>query len=299
MYSLPERAPTGPRPIRWPGPWKRDQLKKYFRASAIPLHQPIQHCHRLGLSLEFAHPLPHQPGDADEDPPPPCRDAGNADRGPGPCESRGRRKRLRRRLYACGSRLRLQRVRAHPWPVPVPGGIQGESAAPSVRWEDRWGAIAVDSVTGKTGVAGSKATRRQAEEAALAICAQKGGGDCKVNLSYANQCGVIAWGNNRTSARFAATLEEASRLALNECAQVSGGTCEVFFPIAACRCACNSRQKEKPRGTCVPRGCRTLLTQRQISVRIGLVRRRGLEPLHLLRRQDLNLVRLPISPPSL
>lgn len=118
-------------------------------------------------------------------------------------------------------------------PIPglyqVPGGIQGESAAPSVRWEDRWGAIAVDSVTGKTGVAGSKATRRQAEEAALAICAQKGGGDCKVNLSYANQCGVIAWGNNRTSARFAATLEEASRLALNECAQVSGGTCEVFF----------------------------------------------------------------------
>ena len=31
----------------------------------------------------------------------------------------------------------------------------------------------------------------------------------------------------------------------------------------------------------------------------SLVRRRGLEPLHLLRRQDLNLVRLPISPPSL
>ena len=87
----------------------------------------------------------------------------------------------------------------------------------------------MDSVTGKTGVAGSKATRQKAEEAALAICAQKGGGDCKVNLSYANQCGVIAWGNNRTSARFAATLEEASRLALNECAQVSGGTCEVFF----------------------------------------------------------------------
>ena len=239
---------------------------------------------------------PHQPGDAYEDPPPPCRDAGNADRGPGPCESRGRRKRLRRRLYAGGSRLQLQRVRAHPRPVPSPGGTQGESAAPSVRWEDRWGAIAVDSVTGKTGVAGSKATRQKAEEAALAICAQKGGGDCKVNLSYANQCGVIAWGNNRTSARFAATLEEASRLALNECAQVSGGTCEVFFPIAACRCARNSRQKP---AALACRGAVRLLTQRQISVRIGLVRRRGLEPLHLLRRQDLNLVRLPISPPSL
>ena len=29
-----------------------------------------------------------------------------------------------------------------------------------------------------------------------------------------------------------------------------------------------------------------------------LVRRRGLEPLRFLQRQDLNLVRLPISPPS-
>ena len=35
-----------------------------------------------------------------------------------------------------------------------------------------------------------------------------------------------------------------------------------------------------------------------VTIRIGLVRRRGLEPLHLLRRQDLNLVRLPISPPA-
>src|SRR5690606_2426843 len=31
---------------------------------------------------------------------------------------------------------------------------------------------------------------------------------------------------------------------------------------------------------------------------IIVVRRGGLEPPHLLRRQDLNLVRLPISPPS-
>ena len=113
----------------------------------------------------------------------------------------------------------------------------------------------MDSVTGKTGVAGSKATRQKAEEAALAICAQKGGGDCKVNLSYANQCGVIAWGNNRTSARFAATLEEASRLALNECAQVSGGTCEVFFRLQHAG-AHAIAGKRKARGTCVPRAVR-------------------------------------------
>ena len=118
-------------------------------------------------------------------------------------------------------------------PIPglyqVPGGTQGESAAPSVRWEDRWGAIAVDSVTGKTGVAGSKATRQKAE-AALAICAQKGGGDCKVNLSYANQCGVIA-GATTGHPPGSRPRWKKHRLALNECAQVSGGTCEVFFRL--------------------------------------------------------------------
>lgn len=42
----------------------------------------------------------------------------------------------------------------------------------------------------------------------------------------------------------------------------------------------------------------TGLAQGQNHVRNKLVRRAGLEPAHLLRRQDLNLVRLPISPPS-
>lgn len=41
-----------------------------------------------------------------------------------------------------------------------------------------------------------------------------------------------------------------------------------------------------------------MLALRQHCARMGLVRRAGLEPAHLLRRQDLNLVRLPISPPS-
>ncbi|MBB1627006.1 DUF4189 domain-containing protein [Achromobacter sp. UMC71] len=117
-------------------------------------------------------------------------------------------------------------------PIPglyqVPGGTQEAAPAPP-RWKEQWGAIAVDSATGKTGVAGSKANRQQAEDAAMAICAKKGGGDCRVRLSYGNQCGVITWGNGTFVARSAGTLEAASERALNECRQESGGACEVFF----------------------------------------------------------------------
>ena len=101
------------------------------------------------------------------------------------------------------------------------------------------GAIAFDPVSGKTGVAGSRPSRRQAEDDAVAICRQKGGGACKLEISYANQCGVIVWGNNWAVAKFAATLEQATELALNQCNRDSGGTCEVFSRIAACPCGCN------------------------------------------------------------
>ena len=82
-------------------------------------------------------------------------------------------------------------------------------------------------------------SRRQAEDDAVAICRQKGGGACKLEISYANQCGVIVWGNNWAVAKFAATLEQATELALNQCNRDSGGTCEVFSRIAACPCGCN------------------------------------------------------------
>ncbi|WYX09731.1 DUF4189 domain-containing protein [Achromobacter xylosoxidans] len=53
----------------------------------------------------------------------------------------------------------------------------------------------MDAVTGKVGVAGSRKSRQQAEDDSVAACAKKGGGDCRVQVSYANQCGVIVWGN--------------------------------------------------------------------------------------------------------
>ncbi|BEG75212.1 DUF4189 domain-containing protein [Achromobacter xylosoxidans] len=118
-------------------------------------------------------------------------------------------------------------------PIPglyqVPGGYQAPPPPPPVRWEQRWGAIAMDAVTGKVGVAGSRKSRQQAEDDSVAFCAKKGGGDCRVQVSYANQCGVIVWGNGIAVSRFAPTLEAATDMTLAECKRESGGACEVFF----------------------------------------------------------------------
>lgn len=125
-------------------------------------------------------------------------------------------------------------------PTTTPNGIQcspapglyrgpGASSGPQERWETRWGAIAMDNASGKTGIAGSKSSRRKAEQAALAQCKGKGGGNCQVKLYYSNQCGALAWGSDQMFTARGVTLEEASEYAVNECQSQTGGKCEVFF----------------------------------------------------------------------
>lgn len=125
-------------------------------------------------------------------------------------------------------------------PVATPGGVQcnpapglyrgaGSSSASLARWESRWGAIAMDNASGKTGIAGSKSNRREAERAALAQCKDKGGANCEVKLYYSNQCGALAWGGDRMATARGVTLEEASRFAIGQCEKETGDKCEIFF----------------------------------------------------------------------
>lgn len=125
-------------------------------------------------------------------------------------------------------------------PTSTPSGIQcrpapglyrgpGNSPASQERWETRWGAIAMDNASGKTGIAGSKSTRRKAEQAALAQCKGKGGANCQVKLYYSNQCGALAWGSDRMVTARGVTLEEASKYATDQCEKETGDRCEVFF----------------------------------------------------------------------
>lgn len=100
---------------------------------------------------------------------------------------------------------------------------------PPPRWATRWGAFAYDDASGATGVAAGRASKREAENAAVAHCKSKGGRSCKPLLPYYNQCGAVAWGEGaNVRAAGAPTKEEASERALVACSRQSS-SCEVFF----------------------------------------------------------------------
>ncbi|MFK3649761.1 DUF4189 domain-containing protein [Lysobacter enzymogenes] len=113
--------------------------------------------------------------------------------------------------------------------IPIGGQTRpGSPSTASEQWSARWGAIAADNASGKTGLMGNMTSRRKAESGALAICKRKGGSNCELKLTYYNQCGVMAWGDGKMSTASAPTIEEASDLALTECRRLAKD-CDVYF----------------------------------------------------------------------
>lgn len=104
-------------------------------------------------------------------------------------------------------------------------------AVASQAGEMRWGAIA-------DGGNGFGATRgRMSEEAAtsgaLRQCEESGGaGECRIRLTYRNQCAAYASGDDRyIGVAYAASIGKASKLALRSCSQLARN-CQVHY--AAC-----------------------------------------------------------------
>ncbi|UZW63073.1 DUF4189 domain-containing protein [Lysobacter enzymogenes] len=114
---------------------------------------------------------------------------------------------------------------------PSQGGVGTQPQPEPVIWAKRWGAIAIDSASGKMGAVTDMPSKRKAVSAALDRCRSHGGADCKISLEYNNQCAASAWGegNGGTFVSFRGpTKNDAVSGALNQCGKDSGSTCEVF-----------------------------------------------------------------------
>lgn len=98
----------------------------------------------------------------------------------------------------------------------------------ATRWETRWGAISMDFTNGKYGVATNMPSKSMAQEYAIAQCRGTGGKECEDALTYHNQCGVIAWGENYAATHSAKTKEEASEFALGICKKHTED-CQIFY----------------------------------------------------------------------
>lgn len=102
------------------------------------------------------------------------------------------------------------------------------------QWADRWGAIAGDNVKGILGAVTGKKNKRSAEKAALKECHYKGGKNCRIELSYYNQCAAMIVGNTGFGFNNAASEERAKEIGMQKC-QASDSNCKVFY--SACSMA--------------------------------------------------------------
>lgn len=102
------------------------------------------------------------------------------------------------------------------------------NSMPAERWENRWGAFAIDLKTG-LGASKSMRSKRAAQTAAMSECQRKGGRTCKVEFTYFNQCGVIVAGAKTFSTSAAPTVERAAELSMDTCRKSGDQSCYVYF----------------------------------------------------------------------
>jgi len=115
-------------------------------------------------------------------------------------------------------------------PLPCPNQQQQPQeqtpVQPQAVWADRWGAIAYDDKTGQTGTAESQESKSNADQFALASCANKGSAHCEVLLSFHNQCAAVAagkdWGYSAGPNR-----EVAEHIAIARCSH--GDECKIVY----------------------------------------------------------------------
>lgn len=114
--------------------------------------------------------------------------------------------------------------------VPLPGQ-QPQQNGQGPEWLTRWGAVAVGISPHGTAFGASKEmkSKRAAEKAALKECKSDGqGAACKIEMTYFNQCGAVAWGNDFFQTARAVSIEDASRIAMNICEDKTQN-CRVYY----------------------------------------------------------------------
>lgn len=78
------------------------------------------------------------------------------------------------------------------------------------------------------GIADSKASKKDAEDAAIESCRNQGGLGCSVSLAYKNQCAAVAWGETTVTTAHGPTIEAASNLAMQDCRSKTGD-CQIYY----------------------------------------------------------------------
>lgn len=99
---------------------------------------------------------------------------------------------------------------------------------PTGYWEKTWGALVSSETGGALGTSLGASTKSEAERLALADCKAKGGGGCRVDLTYHNQCAAMVIGDRTYRMYGAATIKEAVSIGMKEC-ESKQSNCRVYY----------------------------------------------------------------------
>lgn len=127
--------------------------------------------------------------------------------------------------------------------APMPQNNSQPQARPLGEWIKTWGAIAMGSIDSITsyGVTTGKLSKAEAEVDALIRCGSHGETNCRIGLSYRNQCAVVAephvngkpFSEGYSAFIGASTVQKASKTALDKCNQANtefaGAKCVIVY----------------------------------------------------------------------
>jgi len=115
---------------------------------------------------------------------------------------------------------------------PIPSYNQQQTqqqAPPPPSWISQWGAVATDAIKGSLGTATNLPSKNSAEQVALADCQSNGGLQCKINVSYDNECAVLVVGATGYNVSANVTLDKAIQHAMKVCGADGDKTCQVYY----------------------------------------------------------------------
>lgn len=103
-----------------------------------------------------------------------------------------------------------------------------EQSRPIPQWKDRWGAIATDESNGAFGSSSRETSKQRAMKAAITACRKHEGKNCKVKITYFNQCASVVMGTKSHFIQSDASMEQAIARGMTRC-QNEDEECGVYY----------------------------------------------------------------------
>lgn len=100
-----------------------------------------------------------------------------------------------------------------------------QQTTPAAHQATKWGAIATSNTTFNMGVVAGQESKQAAVRIAMQRC---GTPDCKVDITYHDQCVAAAWGTKHSTMSSASTIDEASRISMNDCKK-DASDCKIVY----------------------------------------------------------------------